>query len=222
MRITWTRALSETSRRPASRFEPREGALNRWLAALLPLLVFALTVGAAESPDLKTGVFKPARPAPEFSLRGSDGHELKLSRYRGKVVALGFGYASCPDVCPTTLFYLAQAREKLGAAGKDFQVIYVTVDPERDSAERLRKFLAAYDPTFIGATGAPEQLADVRKAYGIQVSRQPAAGGDPSTYFVHHSSFVYLIDRAGNLRAMMQFGVSVDDLAHDVKSLLSK
>ena len=196
--------------------------MSRGLLALLPLLVLALTVGAAETPELKTGVFKPPRPAPDFSLRGSDGSELKLSRYRGKVVALGFGYASCPDVCPTTLFFLAQAKQKLGASGKDFQVIYVTVDPERDSAERLRKFLAAYDPTFVGATGAPGQLADVRKAYGIQISKQLAKEGNPSVYYVHHSSFVYLIDRAGNLRAMMPFGVSVDDIAHDVKALLSQ
>jgi protein SCO1/2 len=196
--------------------------LNRRLLALLPLLVLALTVGAAETADLKTGVFKPPRPAPDFSLRGSDGSELKLSRYRGKVVALGFGYASCPDVCPTTLFFLAQAKEKLGASGKDFQVIYVTVDPERDSAERLRKFLAAYDPTFVGVTGAPGQLADVRKAYGIQISKQLPMEGNPSVYYVHHSSFVYLIDRGGNLRAMMPFGVSVDDIAHDVKALLSQ
>ena len=195
---------------------------NRGLAALLPLLVFALTVSAAENPELKSGVFKPTRPAPEFSLRGSDGSELKLSRFRGKVVALGFGYASCPDVCPTTLFYLAQAREKLGAGSKDFQVIYITVDPERDSAERMRKFLAAYDPTFVGGTGAPELLADVRKAYGIQISRQPPVNGNTSVYTIHHSSFVYLIDRGGNLRAMLPFGVSVDDIAHDVKILLGK
>ena len=196
------------------------GALTRALA-VLPLLVIALTAGAAESPQLKSGVFSPPRPAPDFSLQGSNGTELKLSRYRGKVVALGFGYTSCPDVCPTTLLFLSEARQKLGPAGKEFQVVYVTVDPERDDAERLRKYVAAFDPTFLGATGTPEQLADVRKAYGIQVSRQNSQGS-PSTYFVHHSSFVYLVDRAGNLRAMLPFGVSVDDIAHDVKALLGK
>jgi protein SCO1/2 len=196
------------------------GVLTRSLAAL-SVLAIALGAGAAESPQLKAGVFSPPRPAPDFSLQGSNGAELKLSRYRGKVVALGFGYTSCPDVCPTTLLFLSQAREKLGAAGKEFQVVYVTVDPERDSAERLRKYVAAFDPTFLGATGSPEQLADVRKAYGIQVSRQNPQGST-SNYFVHHSSFVYLIDRAGDLRAMLPFGVSVDDIAHDVKVLLGK
>jgi protein SCO1 len=194
-------------------------ALNRSLAALLPMLAFALAAGAAASPELRSGAFNPPRPAPSFSLRGSDGSELKLDRYRGKVIALGFGYTSCPDVCPTTLFYLAQARDKLGAEGKDLQVVYVTVDPERDTAERMRKYLASFDPTFIGATGTTEQLADVRKAYGIQISRETVAG-TRSAYLVHHSSFVYLIDRAGNIRALLPFGMSVDDIAHDVKALL--
>jgi len=193
---------------------------NRRLAVLLPLFAFSLAAGAAETADLKSGVFKPPRPAPDFSLRGSDGAELTLSRYRGKVVALGFGYTSCPDVCPTTLFYLAQVREKLGAAAKGLQVVYVTVDPERDDTERLKKYLASFDPTFIGATGSPGQLAEVRKAYGIQISRQTVPGTQ-SAYLVHHSSFVYLIDRAGNIRALLPFGVSVDDIAHDVKALLS-
>src|SRR6185369_17595458 len=105
-RITSTRALSRTSRRPVLRSDIRK-MIGR-LLAVLRLLLFSLTCGAAESPSLRSGVFSPPRVAPDFSLLGSDGSALKLSRYRGKVVALGFGYSSCPDVCPTTLFYLAQ------------------------------------------------------------------------------------------------------------------
>jgi len=191
------------------------------LLLLVALVPAAQPARAGPPPELVTGAFDPARPAPDFTLRGSNGAELKLSRYQGKVVALGFGYTSCPDVCPTTLYYLAQARKKLGAAGKDFQVVYVTVDPGRDDAQQLRKFLASFDPTFLGATGDPDKLADVQKAYGITVSRQPVIKGT-SNYFVHHSAFVYLIDRAGNLRAMMPYGVSADDMAHDVKVLLGK
>src|SRR6266487_4364795 len=170
--------------------------MNRKALALLPLFFLALTVAAAESTDeLRSGVFDPPRLAPDFSLRGTDGSEFKLSRYRGKVVALGFGYSNCPSVCPLTLRYLAQAREKLGARGKEFQVVYVTVDPERDNAEHLGKFLASFDPTFVGAK---------------------------ATYFLDHSSFVYLIDRGGKLRAMMPFGVTVDDIEHDARALLSR
>lgn len=191
--------------------------------ALLPLLCLALAAGATEKSDLRTGVFDPPRMAPDFNLLGTDGSELKLARYRGKVVALAFGYTHCPGVCPTTLAFLARAREKLGAAGREFQIVYVTVDPERDNAEHLRKFLASFDPTFVGATGTPQQLADVRKDYGITVSDKIFVDGQPkSNYFLDHSSFVYLIDRGGKLRAMMPFGVTVDDIQHDAQALLSK
>jgi protein SCO1/2 len=191
------------------------------LAVFVAPLALAFSVHAGNTPSLKTGAFDPPRAAPDFSLSGSNGTELKLSRYRGKVVALGFGYTSCPDACPTTMAFLAQTREKLGAARDDFQVLYVTVDPERDTSDRLRKFVTAFDPTFIGATGTPAQLAAVRNAYGIQTSRVHLATSDGG-YLVHHSSFVYLIDRSGNLRAMIPFGASVDDIAHDIKALLAK
>src|SRR6185436_3955034 len=105
------------------------------------------------------------------------------------------------------LYELAEVRRKLGDAARDLQVVYVTVDPERDTAERLRVYLAAFDATFIGATGTPAQLADVRKAYGIQVSRKNVEGSS-TAYLIHHSAFVYLIDREGMLRALTPFGRS--------------
>jgi protein SCO1/2 len=187
--------------------------------ALLAALILALAVGSANSAGLKSGVFTPPRSAPDFSLRGSDGSEVNLGRYRGRVIALGFGYTFCPDVCPTTLADLAQARKRLGAAGQELQVVYVTVDPERDHAERLRRYLAAFDATFIGATGTPEQLADVRKAYGILAAKKPLEGSQ-SGYVVGHSAVVYLIDREGRQRALIPFGQSVDDIVHDVEALL--
>jgi protein SCO1 len=200
-------------------------AAIRLLAALLPVLAllpffaFPVSVIAAE-PELKSGVFSPPRMAPDFSLPASDGTELKLNRYRGKVVALGFGYTSCPDVCPTTLAELAAVRKKLGPAGQDLQVVYVTVDPERDTAAVLRTYLTAFDPTFVGVTGTPAQLADLRKAYGIVANKVPIAG--TNSYLVHHSSFIYLIDRDGSLRAMSPYGRNVDDVASDVRALLKK
>lgn len=184
----------------------------------LSLLAACAAAAAGSSPELRAGTFNPPREAPDFVLQGSNGAPVRMSDYRGKVVALGFGYTSCPDVCPTTLADLAKARKKVGTPAGDFQVIYVTVDPERDSAALLRTYLGAFDPTFLGATGAPPELAEVRKAYGIQTSRV----GKPPAYFVHHSSYVYLVDRAGKLRAMMPFGVSADDIAHNVKALLAR
>ena len=141
-----------------------------------------------------------------------------LSRYRGKLVLLAFGYTSCTEVCPITMAVLARARKELGASGADLQVLYVTVDPERDSVDRMHQYLANFDPSFIGATGTEQQLAAVRKAYGIAATNMPV--GD--SYGVAHSSSVYIVDRDGSLRAMMPFGHSADDYVHDVKLLLKK
>lgn len=183
--------------------------------ATFPLTAYA---DAPNAPTLKAGVFDPPRQAPELSLEGSDGNELKLSRYRGKVVVLGFGFTSCPDVCPTTLAVLAQARRKLGDAGKDVQVVYVTVDPERDDAGRMKKYLGAFDAGFVGGTGTAEQLARVRREYGIAAEKK----ADGSSYSVAHSSSIYLIDRSGRLRALMPYGQTPDDYVHDLKILLTQ
>ena len=189
------------------------------MAGLLGMLLLACAVHAAED-KLKAGVFDPPRAAPDFSLQGSDGKELKLSRYRGKVVVLGFGFTHCDSVCPVTLATLAKAQKKLGAAAKDVQVIYLTVDPERDSPEEMRSFLAKFDADFLGGTGSPEQMVRLRQEYGIVAAKK--TGKDPSVYYVDHSSFVYLIDRAGSLRALVPYGRRADDIAHDVALLLKQ
>ena len=185
---------------------------------LLALLFGALPAVATEAAELKAGVFEPARPAPEFSLPASDGSDLNLKRFRGKAVVLGFGFTSCPDVCPVTLAILAQARRKLGELADDLQVVYITVDPERDDAEQMRTYLAAFDPTFIGGTGTDAQLAAVREEYGIIAKKQ--VEGDNYTFA--HSSYTYLIDRDGKLRALMTYGHSADDFAHDIRILLQE
>jgi protein SCO1/2 len=192
--------------------------VTRALIALLTLVFCSATISAAGDTNLIAGVFSPARLAPDFSLRGSDGSELTLSRYRGKVVALAFGYTSCTAVCPITLGVLAAARRKLDTAADQVQIIYVTVDPERDNAERMRKFLQGFDTSFVGGTGTEQQLSAVRADYGITVSKKiPIPGG----YALNHSSYIYLIDRNGGLRALMPYGHSADDFAHDMRILLN-
>jgi protein SCO1/2 len=166
---------------------------------------------------MKAGLYNPAYGAPEFSLPGSDGSEVTLARYRGKVVLLTFGFTHCAAVCPTTLATLAQARGKLGGAKDAVQVIYVTVDPDRDDAAHMRKYLAAFDPSFIGATGAPDALAAVRAKYGVTATRQ----GTGPDYAMAHTSSIFLIDRAGKLRALMPFGHDASDFAHDIEYLLA-
>jgi protein SCO1/2 len=191
----------------------------RRLAALLLLaLLAAPSLGGANDAGLAAGVFDPPRAAPGFQLPGSDGSELTLERYRGKVVILAFGFTSCPTVCPTTLATLAQARRELGQEARDVQVVYVTVDPERDDVARMREYLAKFDPTFVGGTGTPEQLAALRESYGI-AARATGAGGAGS---IAHSSFTFLIDRAGSLRALMPYGHPAGDYVHDVRLLLGR
>jgi protein SCO1 len=192
--------------------------VTRTFMVSLALFFCSATISAAGDTSLIAGVFSPARAAPDFSLRGSDGSELTLRRYRGKVVALAFGYTSCTAVCPITLGVLAAARRKLNAAADQVQVVYVTVDPERDNAERMRKFLHDFDASFVGGTGSAQQLAAVRADYGISVSEKiPIPGG----YALNHSSYIYLIDRDGGLRALMPYGHSADDFAHDMRILLN-
>lgn len=193
------------------------GPAAGWLIAVATLL-FAMVTAAADRPTLKAGVFEPPRAAPELSLDASRGGQLLLASYRGKVILMGFGFTSCPEVCPTTLATLAQARKRLGAQGEQVQVVYVTVDPERDSADRMRAYLGGFDPSFVGGTGTPAQLAAVQKSYGVMAERKPFG----NSYTVAHSSSVYLIDQKGLLRGMMPYGRLPDDYVHDVRALLSE
>jgi len=191
--------------------------VSRWVAAILNALMLCVASAHADDNALKAGVFDPPRAAPEFTLAGSNGTDLKLSAYRGKVVLLGFGFTQCKAVCPITLGTLAQAQKKLGDAARDMQVIYITVDPENDTAAQLKAYLAHFSAAFVGGTGSEAQLAAVRKDYGIATEK--VAGPDGA---YTHSSFVYLIDRGGRLRALMPFAHTPDDYVHDVRRLLAE
>jgi protein SCO1/2 len=173
------------------------------------------------APEFRGGVLDPPRPAAEITLRTHDGTEFRLSRYRGDVVAITFGYTFCPDVCPTTLAELAQVRARLGPGGQRLRVAFVTVDPERDGPERLRAYTQAFDRTFVGLTGSPEQLAAVQKAYGV-VAKKQAVRGTAAAYLVDHSALVYVIDAEGRLRLMFPFGTPIDTMTHDIGLLLRR
>lgn len=190
----------------------------RTLSSVLLTLAAIVAAPVAGAPALKAGVFDPPREAPPFALESSGGGKLELRNYRGKIVILGFGFTWCTDVCPVTLATLAQARRKLGPAADDVQTVYVTVDPERDDPPRMKEYLHAFDPTFIGGTGGERELAAVRKDYGI-VAEKHVKG---SSYSVAHSSYTYLIDRRGQLRALMPYGHGADDYVHDLKILLAE
>lgn len=189
--------------------------MNRGILLLLGL---ALAAGSARAgaPALKAGSFEPPRPAPDFTLAGSDGKPLRLGQHRGKVVVLGFGFTSCLAVCPVTMATLRAATRKLGAQAGQVQVIYITVDPQTDTPARMRQWLSGFDPRFLGGSGSEAQLAAVRKAYGVAAEEKPGPDGAYS-----HSSFVYLIDRQGRLRALMPFGHPAEDFVHDLRILLA-
>lgn len=189
------------------------------MRALIAVLMILVTAPATGQAALKSGVFEPPRAAPDFTLPSSAGGELKLADLHGKVVVLGFGFSHCPDVCPVTLSVLAQAHKQLGELADQVRVVYVTVDPERDTPQRLREYLGYFDKSFIGVTGTPEQLSAVREAYGILATRAENKDA-PDGYLVHHSTYVYLIDRAGLLRALVPYGRSAGDIAHDLRILL--
>jgi protein SCO1/2 len=185
-------------------------------ALMVALLVLAAPAGAA---DFKGGLLSPPRPAADFTLTTQDGKEFRLGRERGKVVALWFGYTFCPDVCPTTLADLVQAQQALGKDVDRFRIVLVTVDPERDTPARLREYVKAFGGSFTAVTGAPERLAEVRKAYGV-VAEKRVVPGTSATYLIDHSAFVYVVDPTGQLRLMFPFGMSVPDMVHDIKRLL--
>lgn len=187
--------------------------------ALLLLALAAGFAGAADALRLKSGTFDPPRDAPAISMRAVDGTPFSLERMRGKVVVLVFGYTACGDVCPVTAGMLAQARKKLGARAEKLQVVFVSVDPERDTPQALREYLARFDTSFIGVTGTAQQMAAIRKAYGIQAKSHPLGEGK-NDYVISHSTFLYLIDPQGKLRALMPFGHSPADIVHDFDILV--
>lgn len=175
--------------------------------------------GFAHAADkLKSGTFDPPRVAPQIAQKAADGKDFALDKYRGKVVVLEFGYTSCADVCPVSLALLKQAREKLGALGEKLQVVFVTVDPQRDTAPKLKAYLEQFDKSFVGLTGTEGQMAAIRKAYGISATRKMVEGSK-TEYTMGHSSYLYFIDPQGRLRALMPFGRPADDIVHDVTLL---
>ena len=174
-------------------------------------------VAAHAAQGLKAGAFEPPRAAPRVVLSGSDGRDFDLARQRGKVVMLFFGFTTCPAVCPTTLATLAQARAALGAAGADVQVVFVTVDPERDTVPRLKAYVSAFDGSFLGATGSPADLQRVRAGFGASATKVPFSGG----YGYDHTSSVFLVDRQGRLAGMMPYDRPVRDYVHDLRLLLA-
>ena len=155
----------------------------------------------------------------DFQLTDHNGHPRSLSDFRGKVVAVFFGFTHCPDVCPTALAELAQTVKRLGRQGDDeVQVLFITVDPVRDTQKVLAQYVPAFDPRFLGLYGDAATTAKVAAEYKVFFEAQrPNASGN---YTVDHAAGVFLIDRRGRPRLYVGGRRTVDGLVHDIKLLL--
>ena len=166
-----------------------------------------------------TAYTEPYPSAPDIDLTRNDGSQFRLSDLRGNIVLVFFGYTSCPDVCPITLGQLKQVVDKLGENdAQNVKVLFVTVDPERDTAEAMQKYVDHFDAGFVGLSGSETQLQPIWNGYGIfreKVESTSAAG-----YLVDHTARITLIDQDGNLRLSYGFETPVDDIVHDIKLLL--
>ena len=156
--------------------------------------------------------------AKDFELIDHFGEPKHLRDYQGKVVVIFFGYTHCPDICPTTLADMAKAMNFLGNKRDLVQVLFVTLDPERDTKEILAKFVPSFDHTFVGLYGSDLQLNQVAKDFKIFSKRQSNAGF--GNYSIDHSAGMYAYDRSGRLRLYFKYGQKPDEIANDLKKLM--
>ena len=154
----------------------------------------------------------------DFALFDAQGQQRSVKDFAGSVVVVFFGYTQCPDVCPTTLQELVEAKALLGPLGERLKGVFITVDPERDTPQVLKAYLANFDESFVGLHGTPDEIAAVAKDFKIFFKKVP--GKTEGTYTLDHSAGTYLYDPQGHLRVYERYGVGSQVLAQDVKALL--
>jgi protein SCO1 len=187
---------------------------------LLLALGLAVAMTACSPRVVLLGTVLPPAAAPDFVLTDQDGRPFDLAAERGKAVMLTFGYTHCPDVCPTTMANLAQVVRRLGPDAAHVAVVFVTVDPRRDTPAVLRRYVGLFDRRFIGLTGTPGTLEPVYRAYHVWHQELPNAGS-AAGYLMAHSTSIYLIDPQGRLRVLHDWTDARTAIASDLKALLS-
>jgi protein SCO1 len=195
-------------------------ALMRRAATLL-VAAFAVALLAGCGPDgpkFKASDITGSSFGRDFALTDHTGKPRTLADFRGKAVVMFFGYTQCPDVCPTTLGTLAEAMKALGPDADRVQVLFVTVDPERDTQALLSQYVPAFDPRFVGLYGDAAATERVAKEFKVIYQKQP--GPSPGSYTVDHSAGVYVFDPQGRLRLYVSHGQGPDVYAHDLRLLL--
>ncbi|MBA4740440.1 MAG: SCO family protein [Burkholderiales bacterium] len=156
--------------------------------------------------------------AREFELTNHHRERVSLSDFEGKVVILFFGFMHCPDICPTTLTELNGLMSRLGADAKSVQVLFVTVDPERDKIENLGSYVEVFNPNFLGLWGTVDEIEIVTKEFKVIYQKVP--GSTPDSYTVDHSAGTYVFDKSGKVRLFVPYGADTESLANDVRLLI--
>ena len=182
------------------------------------LALAGLAACGQSKPQFKSIDLTGADYAKDFQLTDQNGQARSLKDFRGKLVVLFFGFTQCPDVCPTTLTELAQAKKLLGPDGAKLQGIFVTVDPKRDTPEVLKAYMANFDPGFLALRGTPEQLAATAKDFKVYFKK--VDGKTPGSYSMDHSAASYVYDTQGKLRLYTRYSSGAQALASDLRLLL--
>lgn len=198
----------------------RRSLLYGAAGALLIVIVGALALPRllSSSSESYNGTLVDASGNPEEFQLASAAGDVQLSDFRGKLVVMYFGYTSCPDFCPATLSKLAQVRDRLGDDAEDVQVLMITVDPERDDADRLAQFVTAFDESFVGLTGSEEQLRSVAENFGIGFQKQP--GSAATGYLVDHTITLVVLDQDGRSRLYLGYELTPEQIESDLRNLL--
>jgi len=181
-------------------------------------LALALAACGAKGPSFQATDLTGASFGRDFELTAPDGKPRRLADFRGKAVVMFFGYTQCPDVCPTTLAALADAMKQLGADADRVQVLFVTIDPERDTPALLSQYVPAFDPRFLGLYGDADATARTAKEFKAIYQKVP--GPAPGSYTMDHSAGTYIFDPQGRLRLYVSNGQGPEVFAHDLRELV--
>jgi len=155
-----------------------------------------------------------------FTLTDHNGQPRSLTDFKGQVVVIFFGFTQCPDVCPTSLGELAEARRLLGPQGDKLQGLFISIDPERDTPEIMKAYMASFDPSFLALYAAPDQLPELAKSFKVYYKK--VDGKTPTSYTMDHSAGSYVYDTQGRVRLYHRYGSGAPALAGDVKKLLAE
>lgn len=189
------------------------------LAAALAILLAVAACSGPAAPTFQSTDITGANYGQSLALIDHHGEARTLADFKGKVVTLFFGFTQCPDVCPTSMITMSEVMAALGPDADRLQVLFVTVDPERDTEELLANYVPAFDPRFLGLVGTPEQTAEVAREFRIFYRKSGDTSG--MNYTIDHSAGTYIFDPQGRLRLYVRHGESADTIAADVKQLLA-